>query len=342
MLLGRRSLRSPAIGIRAPVVFGRRMLCNGADPLRVLGLKPNATDEEIKAAWRQVAKRWHPDRHVGDTKAHAEEQFKAAQRAYDQLTNKAGAGGGGGGGGTPGWRAPGQGASAHRAAQGATSSNNYWGTRQQFGEAHRAGYNTHKGYMGFHADNRHWYEDTANAAKREDHSRMVWSWVGLAIFAAGLWLCAGTAARDRAKKERGELVDAWFNQTTRRWEKPPAHMFKVRRRGGGVSYVEMGTDSSQRRVCGVARGAESCVCGYCTSAYCRSQCSHAAHHAPTSSFPLSARSQDPFLSSLVSLKPPDMVYNATPGKGARRKTAVTLDGSKVDAAYRAREQGMRG
>ena len=52
--------------------------------------------------------------------------------------------------------------------------------------------------------------------------------------------------------------------------------------------------------------------------------------------------QDPFLSSLISLKPPDMVHNATPGKGSRRKTAVTLDGSKVDAAYRAREQGMRG
>ena len=187
-MLLRRSLRAPALAeLRSPIVFGRRTLCSAADPLRVLGLRPNATEAEIKVAWRQVAKRWHPDRHMGETKAHAEEQFKAAQRAYDQLTNKAGSSGTGAGGGTPGWRAAGQGAGARQAAQGATSSNNYWGTRQQFGEAHRAGYNTHKSYMGFHADNRHWYADTANAAKREDHSRMVRSWVGLAIFAVGLW-----------------------------------------------------------------------------------------------------------------------------------------------------------
>ena len=31
---------------------------------------------------------------------------------------------------------------------------------------------------------------------------------------------------DKAAKERGELVDAWYNQTTRRWETPRQHMYK--------------------------------------------------------------------------------------------------------------------
>ena len=32
--------------------------------------------------------------------------------------------------------------------------------------------------------------------------------------------------RDQAKKARGELVDAWWNNATRRWEKPQPFMFK--------------------------------------------------------------------------------------------------------------------
>ena len=35
-----------------------------------------------------------------------------------------------------------------------------------------------------------------------------------------------TSSRDKAAKERGELVDAWWNQNTRRWERPLPHMFK--------------------------------------------------------------------------------------------------------------------
>jgi len=252
--------------------LGRRALCSAADSLRVLGLGPKASEAEIKNAWRQLAKKWHPDRHMGSSKAHAEEQFKAGLKAYETLSTK-GSEPAGRAGRTPGSA----GMNARHHAQGATSSNNYWGTRSQFGEASRAGYNPYKGYMGFHADNRHWYADTANAAKREDQARMVRSWVGLSLFALGLWACTHTATRDSAAKQRGELVDAWFNQSSRRWEKPQPHMLK-----------------------------------------------------------------DPFLSSLIHLKPPDQVYNASPVRPNKRKTATTLDGSKVDAAYRAREQGMRG
>ena len=54
--------------------------------------------------------------------------------------------------------------------------------------------------------------------------------------------------------------------------------------------------------------------------------------------------KDPFLSSMIMLKPPEMVYNAATAKqtqAARRQQSTTLDGVKVKDAYRQREQGMR-
>jgi len=72
----------------------------------------------------------------------------------------------------------------------------------------------------------HWYEDTAAAAVNEDRARMYRSWMGFAVFAIGLATVTYTSSRDRAAKERGELVDAWWNTATRRWERPPPYMFK--------------------------------------------------------------------------------------------------------------------
>lgn len=46
------------------------------------------------------------------------------------------------------------------------------------------------------------------------------------VCACALAARARPLQRDQARKARGELVDAWFNTATRRWEKPPAWMFK--------------------------------------------------------------------------------------------------------------------
>ena len=56
--------------------------------LNLLGLKANATKEEIKAAYRRLAKEYHPDRLVGVSdvvKKIAEEKFKEVSEAYEYL-----------------------------------------------------------------------------------------------------------------------------------------------------------------------------------------------------------------------------------------------------------------
>ena len=68
---------------------------NGAqwewDPHRVLGIDRNASPEEIKRAYRELASKYHPDKleHLGDEfKALAETRFKEIQQAYQELTGK--------------------------------------------------------------------------------------------------------------------------------------------------------------------------------------------------------------------------------------------------------------
>src|SRR6516164_7652967 len=51
------------------------------DPYAVLGVKPEATQEEIRKAYRGLAKKLHPDLNPGDRQA--EEKFKQISAAYD-------------------------------------------------------------------------------------------------------------------------------------------------------------------------------------------------------------------------------------------------------------------
>lgn len=57
------------------------------DPYEVLGVSKNASEDEIKSAYRKLAKQYHPDRYVGNPLADlAAEKFKEINEAYDALT----------------------------------------------------------------------------------------------------------------------------------------------------------------------------------------------------------------------------------------------------------------
>lgn len=70
------------------------------DPYKVLGVNYNASDDDIKKAYRNLSRKYHPDANVGNpNQAAYEEKFKEVQQAYqmimDQRQGKTQAGQGG-------------------------------------------------------------------------------------------------------------------------------------------------------------------------------------------------------------------------------------------------------
>jgi molecular chaperone DnaJ len=55
------------------------------DYYEVLGMSRNASDEEIKKAYRKLALKFHPDKNAGDKSA--EEKFKEIGEAYEALSD---------------------------------------------------------------------------------------------------------------------------------------------------------------------------------------------------------------------------------------------------------------
>ena len=55
------------------------------DPYKVLGLSPDASDEEVKRAYRALAKKYHPDLNPGDREA--ARKMQEINAAYEQIKN---------------------------------------------------------------------------------------------------------------------------------------------------------------------------------------------------------------------------------------------------------------
>lgn len=68
------------------------------DPYEVLGVSPEASDDEIKRAYRELARKYHPDNYQNNPLADlAEEKMKEINEAYDAITRTRSGGGSYGG-----------------------------------------------------------------------------------------------------------------------------------------------------------------------------------------------------------------------------------------------------
>ena len=65
------------------------------NPYDVLGVPQNASDDEIKKAYRELTRKYHPDANVNNPLADlAEEKFKEVQEAYNEIMRQREQGGG--------------------------------------------------------------------------------------------------------------------------------------------------------------------------------------------------------------------------------------------------------
>src|SRR4051812_50056399 len=69
-------------GVVESTIWSTSAQCSPMDPFAILGIAPGAADRELSAAYRELAKRWHPDQGGGEEAARRMAEINAA---YDLL-----------------------------------------------------------------------------------------------------------------------------------------------------------------------------------------------------------------------------------------------------------------
>lgn len=119
------------------------------DPYKVLGVAPTASEDEIKKAYRQLSRKYHPDSNMNKSqreKEIAEEKFKEVQQAYEDIID--------------GKVDPNV---YRRASYRGSSSSSTSGSSSASGTAHSStyqGYSTNGYYQGYNRDNTSSYGST--------------------------------------------------------------------------------------------------------------------------------------------------------------------------------------
>src|ERR1051326_4440850 len=69
---------------------GKELIADLSKGYEVLGVKPGVSNKELKAAHRDLAKVWHPDRFLHDPRLQekAQEKLKEINEAYEQLVSR--------------------------------------------------------------------------------------------------------------------------------------------------------------------------------------------------------------------------------------------------------------
>jgi len=144
-----------------------------ADPYKVLGVSPNASDEEIKKAYRKLAKKYHPDLHPGDKEAG--KKMSELNGAYEQIKS--------------GNTSPGGSAYSGQSSYGNGNGNNSSGENDPFG----SGYNPFGGHGPFGGFNPYGSSQQQGRAFSQFDQVKLFAFVG--YYAAALNVLANIADR---------------------------------------------------------------------------------------------------------------------------------------------------